>query len=94
MIFSFKSFLLIFFSYFTPISELKTETVLDDRHSKRGVKCVVWKPRNGPTVKKVENFALKIIIRGERDVHSKRVFNEKDIMLALDSPWHTKLINT
>lgn len=40
----------------------------------------------------MEKFALKITMRGPKDVHCKRVFTEKDIMLALEpSPWHIKL---
>jgi len=40
-----------------------------------------------------EKFALKITMRGPKDVHCKRVFTEKDIMLALEpSPWHIKLV--
>jgi serine/threonine protein kinase len=95
--------------------DLVADTVLDDRHSSRRVKCVAWRPRQ-PTTKKSspatkkeadeeeaaaerkaapEKFALKICLRGKLDVHSRRVFNEKDIMLALgDNQWHTKLVNT
>ena len=41
----------------------------------------------------MEKFALKITMRGPKDVHCKRVFTEKDIMLALEpSPWHIKLV--
>jgi hypothetical protein len=40
-----------------------------------------------------EKFALKITMRGARDVHCKRVFTEKDVMLALaPSPWHAELV--
>ena len=55
---------------------------------------MVWKPKRG--VKgRGSKFALKIIVRGENDVDCKRVFNEKDVMLAVGkSPWHTELFNT
>jgi len=64
---------------------LKVETVLDDRHSKRCVRCVSWKK---------EKFALKISARGSKNARALSTQNEKDIMVALDSDWHTKLINT
>jgi hypothetical protein len=38
-----------------------------------------------------EKFALKMILRRK---NIKMNLNEKDIMLSLDSEWHTKLINT
>lgn len=38
-----------------------------------------------------EKFALKMIMRRK---NIKSNLNEKDIMLAMDSEWHTKLINT
>eukprot|EP00613_Pedinella_sp_CCMP2098_P070619 CAMPEP_0171927148 /NCGR_PEP_ID=MMETSP0993-20121228/25525_1 /TAXON_ID=483369 /ORGANISM="non described non described, Strain CCMP2098" /LENGTH=544 /DNA_ID=CAMNT_0012566127 /DNA_START=41 /DNA_END=1675 /DNA_ORIENTATION=+ len=84
--------------------ELISDSTLDDRHSSRRVKCVGWHPRGIRTSEKgegaersgpqKEKFALKICLRGKLDVHSRRVFNEKDIMVALgDNQWHTRLVN-
>lgn len=39
----------------------------------------------------IEKFALKMIMRRK---NIKSNLNEKNIMLAMDSEWHTKLINT
>jgi serine/threonine protein kinase len=78
--------------------DLISDSLLDDRHPTRRVKCVAWRPRTqGGRLHpaKAEKFALKIILRGKTDTHSRRVFNEKDVMLALgESPWHTRLVNT
>eukprot|EP00615_Pteridomonas_danica_P004403 CAMPEP_0114361462 /NCGR_PEP_ID=MMETSP0101-20121206/24762_1 /TAXON_ID=38822 ORGANISM="Pteridomonas danica, Strain PT" /NCGR_SAMPLE_ID=MMETSP0101 /ASSEMBLY_ACC=CAM_ASM_000211 /LENGTH=455 /DNA_ID=CAMNT_0001506471 /DNA_START=736 /DNA_END=2103 /DNA_ORIENTATION=- len=74
-------------------SELIAEDMLDERHSRRQVKCVVWKPEQKHKDSGTK-YALKISIRGKSDVHSWRLFSEKDIMRSLDSPWHTKLVNT
>ena len=93
-----------------------TESVLDERHARRRVRCVTWtRPRAAVSSSssrsrggrggdsgaaaadggEEERFALKIALRGKNDSHCRRLFNEKDVMVALkDSPWHTTLVNT
>jgi len=77
-------------------SDLHSGSTLDDRHARRSVRTVAWRPPSEPgrKLKDCEKFALKIILRGKNDKHLATIFKEKDIMLALDSPWHTKLVNT
>lgn len=80
---------------------LKSGSMLDKRHTSRSVRCVIWKPKkskspNGNATQEKEEevgekFAMKMIMRTTK---LKHVFNEKDIMLSLDSRWHTKLFKT
>ena len=68
------------------------------------VKCVAWEPRAEGSEAKVRRglFALKILERERFEnkvVASGRseeyyIFNEREIMIELDSPFHIKLINT
>lgn len=74
-------------------AHLVSEDMLDERHASRQVKCVKWRP-NFKHQDVNMKFALKINIRGKSDKHSWRLFNEKDVMRSLDSPWHTRLVNT
>lgn len=64
------------------------------------VKCVAWKPNKGSETKGY--FALKILERDRFEnkmVASGRseeyyIFNEREIMIEVNSPFHIKLINT
>jgi hypothetical protein len=89
-------------------SDLVADVTLDERHERRRVKCVTWQPRpkyatatrannhhhgSRDERRAAETFALKIAMRGPQDKHCKRLFTEKDAMLALaPSPWHATLV--
>lgn len=75
-------------------SHLRVQGILDDRHTQRQVRCVCWRPPGGASEGQVSKFAFKVVNRDAKDAKLEECLNEKDIMLALDSPWHTKLVNT
>lgn len=76
-------------------SDLKSDKVLDERHTTRSVKTVVWtKPKEFHYENDhKEKFVLKVISR--KASNPKHVLTERNVMIALSkSVWHTELIKT